>query len=113
MSEIYDPTDLRGQEAARQDAEEAARLARETEIGDLKWLMSSKRGRRIMWRLLEMSGPFHLSFDRNAMQMAFNDGKRSVGNRLFNEVMSLCPEMYPVMAKEQKNDRDGNGNQSN
>lgn len=112
MNNTYDPTDLRGQQEDKREAEAAERLARKTEIADLKWLMSSKQGRRIMWRLLEMSGPFRMSFDTNAMRMAFNEGSRNMGNRLFNEVMTLCPEMYPVMAKEQENDRDGNGKQS-
>lgn len=108
----YDPTDLRGLQESKQEADAEARVARETEIADLKWLMSSKRGRRIVWRLLEMSGPFRMSFDTNAMRMAFNEGNRNLGNRLFNEVMTLCPEMYPVMVKEQRENRD-RGDQSN
>lgn len=109
----HDPTDLRGQQEDKREAEAQERVARETEIADLKWLMSSPRGRRIMWRLLEMSGPFRMSFDTNAMRMAFNEGNRNLGNRLFHEVMTLCPELYPVMAKEQQDgDRDGNGKQS-
>jgi hypothetical protein len=109
----YDPTDTRGQEQEKREAEARKHLVRELEIADVKWLMSSKRGRRIMWRLLDLSGPFRLSFDTNAMKMAFNEGNRNLGNQLFNEVMNLCPELYPVMVKEQRNDRDGNGNQSN
>lgn len=109
----YDPTDLRGQQQDKQETQARKRLVREVEIADLKWLMSSKRGRRIMWRLLDLSGPFRLSFDPNAMKMAFNEGNRNLGNQLFNEVMTLCPEMYPVMTKEQKDGRDGNGDQSN
>ncbi len=88
-------------------------MDRDAEIADLKWLMSSKRGRRVMWRLLELSGPFRLSFTTNAMQMAFNEGNRNLGNQLFSEVMTLCPELYPVMVKEQQDERDGNGKQSN
>ena len=113
MGNGYDPTDLRGQQADKQETEARKRLIREVEIADVKWLMSSKRGRRIMWRLLDLSGPFRLSFDPNAMKMAFNEGNRNLGNQLLNEVMNLCPEMYPVMVKEQQHDRDGNGNQSN
>lgn len=109
----YDPTDLRGHELNKEEVEARKRLVREVETADVKWLMSSKRGRRIVWRLLDLSGPFRMSFDTNAMKMAFNEGNRNLGNLLFNEVMTLCPEMYPVMAKEQRNDRDGNGGQSN
>jgi hypothetical protein len=108
----YDPTDLSGQQEDKREAEARKRVLREAEIADVKWLMSSKRGRRIMWRLLELSGPFRLSFDTNAMKMAFAEGNRNLGNQLFNEVMTLCPDLYPVMVKEQRNDRDGSGDQS-
>ena len=113
MSSSYDPTDLRGQQADKREADARKKVVRDIEVADVKWLMSSPRGRRIMWRLLELSGPFRLSFDTNAMKMAFNEGNRNLGNQLFHEVMTLCPELYPVMVKEQRNDSDGNGNQSN
>lgn len=111
----YDPTDLSGRDADKREAEARKRIVRENEIAAIKWLMSSKKGRGFMWRLLELSGPFRLSFDPNAMKMAFNEGNRNLGNQLFNEVMTLCPEMYPVMVKEQQDGRrEGNGdNQSN
>lgn len=111
----YDPTDLSGQQQNKQEADARKRVVRKGEIADVEWLMSSRRGRRIMWRLLDLSGPFRLSFDPNAMKMAFNEGNRNLGNQLFNEVMTLCPELYPVMVKEQQDEkRDGNGDtQSN
>lgn len=109
----YDPTDIRGQEQDKREIEARKRLDRQVEIADFKWLMSSPRGRRILWRLLEMSGPFRLSFDTNAMRMAFNEGNRNLGNQLLNEVMTLCPDKYPVMVKEHEHDRNGNGDQSN
>ncbi|HVW78516.1 MAG TPA: hypothetical protein VHB45_12945 [Alloacidobacterium sp.] len=109
----YDPTDISKQQEDRRELDARKRLLREKEIADIKWLMSSRRGRRIMWRLLEMSGPFRLSFDTNAMRMAFNEGNRNLGNQLFHEVMTLCPELYPVMVKEQQDERDDNGKQSN
>jgi hypothetical protein len=80
--------------------------------------MSSPWGRRFMWRLLEMLGPFRGSFDPIAMKMAFNEGNRFMGTQLFNEIMALCPELYLVMWSEQQELRngskpDGNGVQSN
>jgi hypothetical protein len=106
----YDPTNLAGQEKAKQDAEARARVVRETEIADLKRLMRSPWGRRFMWRLLTVSGPFRLSFDpKSAMQMAFNEGNRNLGNQLFSEVMDLCPELYPVMVKEHQDGQRNTG----
>jgi hypothetical protein len=107
MKQPYDPTDIRGQQDDKDSAEARQQLVRNTEIADVKKLMSSPWGRRFMWRLLELSGPFRLSFDRNAMQMAFAEGNRNLGNQLFSEIMLLCPELYPVMVREQQEQQDG------
>lgn len=103
-----DPTDLRGQERAQADAEKRDSLARETENGDIKWLMSSKRGRRIVWRLLDRAGVFRLSFNTNAMTMAFAEGGRNEGLRILSMIHTLCPELYPVMVKENAHDARSN-----
>ena len=120
MSNNYDPIDLRGQELSKEEAEARARVLRETEIADVKWLMSSPRGRRLVWRLLAISGVFQSSFDQNSMKMAFNEGRRNFGNQLFDEVMTFCPEMFPVMQRDARDNkeqqdgtkRDGNGPKS-
>ena len=101
----YDPLDLRGQERSKADNAVRDKLARENEEADVKWLMGSKRGRRIVWRLLDQSGVFRLSFNTNAMQMAFAEGGRNFGNRTLAMIHALCPELYPVMVKEQQHDR--------
>jgi len=52
------------------------------------------------------------------MRMAFNEGRRDFGNELFREVMNVCPEMFQVMQREARDNkeqqdgtkRDGNGN---
>lgn len=109
----YDPLDVRGQERAKADKDLRDRLARENEEADLKWLMGTKRGRRIVWRLLDRAGVFRLSFNTNAMQMAFAEGTRNEGLRTLAQIHALCPELYPVMVKEQTNDNrnadDGSG----
>lgn len=96
----YDPTDIRSQERAKAETETRNKLAKDTEESDLKWLMGSKRGRRIVWRQLEQAGVFRLSFNTNSMQMAFNEGNRNNGNRLLAVIHSTCPELYPVMHNE-------------
>jgi hypothetical protein len=111
----YDPTDLKGQEADRADKATRMRLAAEVEELDVKWLMGSKRGRRMLWRLLEKAGVFQLSFNTNAMQMAFNEGNRNYGNRILDLINRATPELYAVMLKE-SNDvsrSDGNGTNPN
>ena len=108
----YDPLDIRGQETAKADRELREKIAQENEAADVKWLMSNKRGRRVIWRLLDQSGVFKLSFNTNAMAMAFAEGNRNYGNRMLSMIHSLCPELYPTMVKEAnqnvRNADDGN-----
>jgi hypothetical protein len=96
----YDPFDTRGQERAKANADERAKLNRDSEESDFKWLMGSRRGRRIVWRLLARAGVFQLSFNTNAMAMAFAEGRRNEGLYMLDQVHTLCPELYTIMAKE-------------
>lgn len=96
----YDPLDTAGQEQARSDSRTRERLAQQTESEDVKWLMSSKRGRRIAWRVLDRAGVYRLSFNTNAMTMAFSEGARNEGLRMLSLIHAACPDLYPVMQKE-------------
>ncbi len=109
----YDPTDLDSQQRDARDARMRKTAELEVAAQDIRWLMESKRGRRILWRILETAGPFRSSFDANALRMAFNEGLRYAGNKLLTEVMTLCPEQYTVMVKENTDGNDGNGKPTN
>lgn len=113
MSKRYDPLDLREQERLTAEKEVREKLGRENEEADIKWLMNRKQGRRIIWRLLDRAGVFRLSFNTNAMMMAFAEGNRNEGLRTLAMVHALCPELYPVMIKEAQHDNrntdDGTG----
>lgn len=104
MSE-FDPTDIPGQE--REQAEKALvrKLSKDTEESDLKWLMSKRQGRRIVWRLLDQAGVFRPVFNTNAMSMAFAEGNRNYGLRLLTQIHSVTPELYPIMVKEHHDNR--------
>lgn len=111
MGREFDPIDVRGQERAKAERDSREKLAREHEEADLKWLMGQKRGRRMIWRLLDQAGVFRLSFNTNAMQMAFAEGNRNYGNRTLSLIHALCPDLYSQMVKEREHDRhhdDGN-----
>ncbi|AZY53029.1 hypothetical protein [Bordetella avium] len=99
-----DPTDIRRQERAQADTDLRRRLVQDAEEADFKWLMGSKRGRRIVWRFLERAGVYRLSFNTNAMAMAFAEGNRNEGLRILAQIHTLCPELYAVMVKEQNRD---------
>ncbi len=96
----YDPLDTDSQDKARVDSRTRDKLAQQNEAEDVKWLMSSKRGRRIVWRVLDRAGVYRLSFNTNAMTMAFAEGARNEGLRMLSMIHAACPEMYPLMQKE-------------
>ena len=85
-------------EAQRQKAENARR----TFVEDIKWLMSSPRGRRIVWWLLEKAGVNRTSFNNSGSVMAFNEGQRNMGLMLQAQVVELSPEAYMTMLTEQR-----------
>lgn len=110
----YDPQDFEAQNEASARRQIAQQLDRESEESDLKWLMGSRRGRRIVWRLLGQSGVFRSSFALNAAQMAFNEGNRNYGQHTLALIHAHCPELYPTMVKEQSNGGSaGNENSGN
>lgn len=106
MSE-HDPIDTRANQQAQAQRDERARLAAKTEADDLVWLLSSKRGRRMVWRQLDRAGVFRLSFNTNSMQMAFNEGARNDGLRLLAQIHAVRPEAYTEMLRESLDDGSG------
>lgn len=97
-----DTFDLQAQQDALDEARERSKLEALNEVNDLKWVMSNKRGRRFMFRLLERAGVWRLSFNTNALTMAFNEGNRNEGLRLQALVTLHCPERFAEMLKESK-----------
>ena len=108
----YDPLDIQSQDRIKEESRVRDRLSKENEEADIKWLMSNKWGRRILWRMLDRAGVFRLSFNTNAMQMAFAEGNRNEGLRTLTLIHSQSPELYPQMIKENTHDNrntdDGN-----
>jgi hypothetical protein len=100
----YDAFDITAQEDAQAKASDKAKAKLREDIDDVKWLMSNKRGRRIVYRLLERAGVWRLSFHTNALQMAFNEGTRNEGLAMLAKLGEHCPEMYSLMLKEHKDD---------
>lgn len=100
----FDPLDLRGQERAKEQSDERNKLSFDQERADLQWLMGSKRGRRIMWRLLERTGVWRSSFTGNS-ETFFREGQRNVGLWLMAQIHEVCPDHYALMLKEQQDVR--------
>lgn len=101
----HDPLNTGSIEDRKAERAKREQLENNVERDDFRWLMGSKRGRRIVWRLLEQAGVFRLSFNTNAMQMAFAEGNRNFGNRTLALIHAHCPELYPQLVRENVNER--------
>jgi hypothetical protein len=72
---------------------------RGTELDDLRQLLSTKWGRRLIWRILEKTGQHRTSFTGNSTTF-FNEGQRNIGLWLVDEVLLADTEKYLLMIKE-------------
>lgn len=81
------------------EAAEAENRAK-THAEDIKWLMSSPRGRRLAWWLLEKAGVNRTSFSNSGSVMAYNEGRRTMGLMVLADIISVTPDRYMEMLQE-------------
>jgi hypothetical protein len=99
-----DPYDLTTIEAAAESAQEDARLTRQQQVDDLKWLMAHASGRRFVGRLLQETGVLRTSFHHSGSTMAFNEGRKTIGYFLTGELLDITPDAYLRLLKEFRNE---------
>lgn len=97
---MNDPTDLQAQADEAASEQETAKLARQQQVDDLKWLMAHPQGRRIVTRLFERTGIRRTPFNTNGSTMAFNAGAQNVGLWLEAEILETSFEGYTKLLKE-------------
>lgn len=86
----------------RAESEAKQKLLAEREISDIRFVMGSEQGRRVVWSLLEKGQVFGSCFTVDPQVTAFNEGQRNLALVLFQRVMAHCPDQYLVMAKESR-----------
>jgi len=70
------------------------------EKDDIKFVMDSEQGRRVVWGLLEKGQVFGTCFNVDPNITAFNEGQRNLALVLLQRVMAHCPDQYLTMAAE-------------
>jgi hypothetical protein len=66
--------------------------------------MSNKRGRRIVWRILERSGLYQSPFSLNTTDMAHRVGMQNEGRAMLALIEAYAPEQVAAMKREASND---------
>lgn len=102
----FDPTDVQANEEREADRKEKLKRTVDQEVEDLKWLMSDKRGRRIMWNLLAFTGVFRQPFTGNS-ETFFRCGMMNVGQKYLGDINDHAPERYNQMVTERNLYDDG------
>lgn len=97
---MRDPTDLQTNDSVEATEQDAARIARQQQVDDLKWLMAHPQGRRIVARIFEKTGIRRTPFNTSGSVMSFNAGAQNVGLWLEAEVLEVAFEGYTKMLKE-------------
>jgi hypothetical protein len=103
--EDYDFEYSEEQEEKTEERERAFQIEKE----DLRFILSTRIGRRFVWRLLENSGVFSTSFSSDALLTAFKEGNRNTGLSLLTAIQDADAEKYCEMLRESKEDL-ANGN---
>lgn len=107
--EDFNPTDLAALDAKRHEAREVSRFEAQVALDDYKWLMNSKRGRRIVWRLLSATGVYRQSYTGNGSETFFREGARSIGLQIVAQLHAIDggPELYAQMRNEAASNKHG------
>lgn len=78
---------------------------RRDELSDIKSVMSTENGRRVMYRILVRAGIYKTSYvaGSDPQHTAFNEGGRNIGLWTLSELEQAAPASYLKMMEESRN----------
>ena len=86
------------------EAEKAAKVAEANRRAVVVALMDQQLGREYIWTLLSEAGIFTQVFSTDPLILAFNEGRRSMGLRLLDDVTTFTPDQF-IQAMREANGR--------
>lgn len=102
MTNAADPKEVKS-------SEKKERRTRLQELQDLNWVLSTSKGRRFYWRLMEFCETMRLSYTRgDTHETAFRQGMANVGHKLLADMMDANKEAY-MLAREENTEEEENG----
>lgn len=100
---MSDPFELHDAEQLELKTKTAADNKRKQADEDLRFVLSSGQGRRVLYDIISGCGIYHSSFSTDALQMAFKEGRRNEGLKLITKIDAVSPGAYSKMIEEQRN----------
>ena len=98
MSDLIESGPLGNQHKEQVIARDARTKARQRDEA-FRWLMSDRKGRLLMWELLDKTGVFRGGLIDTA-SLLFNEGARNVGLRYLADIQRLAPQQFITMQAE-------------
>ena len=86
--------------ATEEQTNRRERRARIRYLSDLKMVLQTYEGRRVLWDLMAFSGVTRLSYTGEAFSTAFNEGGRNVGNIMLGNIFEANTDLYFTAMKE-------------
>lgn len=71
---------------------------------DLRFVLSSPNGRRVLWGVLEKCRIYTGSADNSGSWTYFNEGRRSVGLDLIADIIAIDQKLFIELQKENFNE---------
>ena len=76
---------------------------RRQELNDIRTVLSTISGRRLLWRMMEQCKTFSSVMDNSAAKVTYNAGKQDLGHFIMAEIVEADENLLFKMMKEQKN----------
>lgn len=96
---FYNEEDVAEQRAAQQKE----KTGRELELDDLRKVLSTKEGRRLIFRYMEDNcGLMKISAHASGSQTYTNEGRRAIALEILEEINELDVRLYAQMTIEMK-----------
>lgn len=81
------------------EARKKVRLADQQRRADLRAVLATEAGRRVLWRVLEHCQPFASALGATDAITNFNVGRQDVGHFLFAQITEANPEAFIQMMR--------------
>lgn len=83
------------------NAEKKEESIREKELNDLRQVLDTPQGRRVVWRFLEKCRVFNSIWEASA-KIHFNAGQQDIGHFIMGEIVEADEKFLLEMMKENK-----------
>jgi len=93
------------------EAEKRERFTRRDELDDLRMVLETKQGRRLLWRLMTHCRVFESIYHASAL-IHYNAGMQDVGHFLLAEITSASSGALMTMMQEQQKEQDNDSSRA-